>query len=332
MRTIIHKLLMRACACLFFACLYSWTADSVSAQRNPVYMSIEAHVAQAEDVYVGTISQVGLFEHDKKGDYGATITVDATETLKGSHRKRFQVFAYGDKTREPFQAWSLKRTPLLWFIRPKSADDSSDSPSKGWSFFPVDPADSMTPLPMVGYFSLDFRLIRSPRQILAIARRYAKTSSHSQTATIHSLCYMQDLVCKLFPYTTGGELLVPVGPELERAARRMILSPGSFLPSEREIKGIGHDDYLAVKASDEGSVRRMGVEALAHFKSGANIDLLKRQLDDTFLESNWDNDHDVYAIRKVAFKALQKWNVKVAEPPLHPSPDVSGQAKQANKR
>jgi len=330
MRTILNKLLIRACACLFLACLYGGTADSASAQRNPVYMSIEAEVAQAEDVYIGTVSLIGSTEHDSQGNSGATITVDATETVKGSRRKRFQVFAYGDKPLDLFPKWSLKRTPLLWFLRPRSADDGPDSPRKGWSFFPVDPADSMTPLPIVGYFSLDFRLIRSPRQILAIARRHAKTSA--KTATFHSLRYMPDLTHRLFPYNTGGELIVPIGPELEKVARRMILSPGSILPSEREIKGIGHADYLAAKAVDEGSVRRMGVQALAHFKSGANIDLLKRQLDDPFVENDWYNDQNVYSIRKLAFEALRKWDVKVAEPPLHPSSDVSEQAKQTDKR
>jgi len=293
-------------------------------------MSIEADVAQAEDAYVGTISQIGSPETDKEGNHGVRITVDATETLKGSHRKRFQVFAYSDKPLELFPKWSLKRTPLLWFIRPKSADDGPDSPSKGWNFFPVDPAGAMTSLPIVGYFSLDFRLIRSPRQILAIARRAAKT--YAKTATLHSLCYMPDLTHRLFPYNTGGELLVPIGPELERVARRMILSPGSILPSEQEIKGIGHADYLAARAADEGSVRRMGVQALAHFKSDANIDLLKRQLNDPFVESTWDSDYNVYSVRKMAFEALRKWDVQVAEPPLHPSSDIPGQTKQAHQR
>jgi hypothetical protein len=98
----------------------------------------------------------------------------------------------------------------------------------------------------------------------------------------------------------------------------MILSPGSILPSEREVKGIGHDAYLAIKAEDEGRVRRIGVEALAHFKSDANIALLERHLDDPFLENRWDDDLNVYSVRKLAFKALQKWGVKVAEPQMHP--------------
>ncbi|MCX6380027.1 MAG: hypothetical protein NT023_11225 [Armatimonadetes bacterium] len=204
---------------------------------------------------------------------------------------------------------------MLWFVR-KESHDSSASPSKYWSTLTLDPAEARTPLPMVGYFSMDFHLIRSPRQVLEIARRYARTSS--KTAMLYSLRYMPDLVHRLFPYNAGGELLVPIGPQLEKVARRMILKPGSILPSEREVKGISHAAYLAIKATDEGSVRRMGVEALGHFKSDANIALLKRQLDHPFLESNWDNNINVYSVRLLAFKNLLKWGVQVTEPQLHP--------------
>ncbi len=318
MSTTFQTQLLRFSTRLFIAYLYGCIAIAASAQRNPVHSSIEAYVAQADCVYVGTVSQVEMRDRAKEGDYTATLTIDATKTLKGDPCNRFQVFVYSDETAAPFRVWSQKRTSLLWFLRRNKGDDGSASPIKYWSSITIDPAESLTPLPAVGYFSMEFRLIRSPRQVLEIARRYAKASS--KTAELHSLRYMPDLVHRLFPYNAGGELLVPIGQQLERVARRMILSPGSLLPSERELKGIGHDTYLAIKATDEGSVRRMGVEALAHFKSDANIDLLKRQLGDLYFESSWDGDHNVYPVRKMAFNTLRKWGVQVTEPQLHLHP------------
>lgn len=316
MKALFKKRLCGFGALLFVACLCISTALSVAAQRNPVYTSIEAQVAQADGVYVGTISQLNLRAPNENGDHVATLTVDATETLKGIRRKHFKVFVYGGYDVNTIKIWSQKHTPLLWFPRKTGTEDNSDSPIKSCAFLTINPADWVSPLPLVGYFSMEFRLIRSPRQILNIARRYAKTAT--QAPKLHSLRYMPDLVHRLFPYNAGGELIVPVGQELERVARRMILSPGSILPMEREIKGIAHADYLASKATDEGSLRRIGVEALAHFKSDANIELLKRCLGDPFLESRWNYDTNVYSVRKLAFNALLKWGVKVTEPQLHP--------------
>ena len=70
------------------------------------------------------------------------------------------------------------------------------------------------------------------------------------------------------------------------------------------------------------SLRRIGVEALGRFKSGANIALLKHYLDDAFLESYWDVEQNVYSVRKMALEALRKWGVTVAQPQLHPDPEA----------
>ena len=315
MKTIFLRGYFQFGMCLWLVCLFGSNNTTAMAQRNPVHMSIEALVAQADGVYLGTVYKESSIDHDKGGNAESSITIDVSETLKGSPRKRLELLTFGNPPDQNYQTWRQKRTRMLWFVRNGSADKGFASPIQYWSCLTVDPEESLTPLPTFAYFSMEFRAIRSPRKVLDIARRYAKSSSG--TTLLFSLRYMPDLIHRLFPYNAGGELVVPVGPQLEKVARRMILSPRSFLPLEQEIKGINHDDYLAARANDEGTFRRMGVECLAHFKSDANIDLLKRQLDDPYLERYWDNDQDVYSVRKLAYSALQKWGVSVPEPRIY---------------
>ena len=297
---------------------------SASSQRNPVYSSLEAYVAGAESVYLASLAELDEHGRDEAGAPCVRVILDVTQTLKGERRKRAEAITYLDNEQllEAWRTWSHQRTPLLGFLhRPRKDQREAAAPEIVDPLLPVDPADfdRVSPHPVVGYFSMDFRLLRTPRPILDVVRRYIKTAP--KTVPIHSLRYLPDLIRKQFPYNTGGELLVPVVPELEAIARRMILSPASFLPAESKVLGVSHPEYLAFKATDEGSLRRMGVEALGRFKSGANIALLKRCLDDPFLEPYWDIDQDVYSVRKMALEALRKWGVKVAPPQLHRAPE-----------
>lgn len=323
-----HRLisLRLICLALWLTGLSGGLVRPAFAQHHPVYSSLEAQFTEADSVCIGTIAEVGEPQPTKYGTPIMQVTLDVTETLKGEKHKRYPVFLYlysRSNARSILQEKSRKRTPLLAFIRHRRNDQTdADGPDRTAELFPINPTedDSNSEIPTVGYFSMDFRLLRTPRQVLDAVHRYAKKAP--KTATMHAFIYIPDLIRKQFPYSTGGELLVPVAPQLEPIARRMILTPASFLPAESEVHNVSHTEYLAFQPVDEGNLRRIGVQALAHFQSKANIELLKRQLSDPFIERRtdptWEGEKDVYSVRKFAFDTLKKWGVKVAEPQLHP--------------
>ena len=156
-----------------------------AAQRNPVYSSLEAYVAGAEGVYVATIAEI-----DPPEANGVRVLLDVTETLKGEKRKRVRAISYdAQHFQDAWRTWKRRRTPLLGFVR----RPEPGLPEIVTWLFPIDPAE-FEGVSAVGYFSMDFRLVRAPHQILETVRRYARTGP--ATATIHSLRYMPDLIRK----------------------------------------------------------------------------------------------------------------------------------------
>lgn len=307
------------CIALLLAMLSGGFIRFAFAQRNPVYSSLEAQFALADGVCLGTIGELGEPEPTESGVLYVQVILDVTETLKGGKRKRYPVFIHHDRDgMDIVREWSRKRIPLLGFIRHRRNDQTdANGPDRTAYFLPINPREDGHPsnLPEVGYFSMDFRYLRTPHEILDTVHRYAKKAP--KTARIHTYYYIPNLIGK--QTSTGGELLVPVVSQLETIARRMVLTPASFLPTEAEVHHVSHEEYLAFKAKDEGRIRKLGIQALAYFKSRTNIELLKRYLSDPFIEPEWEFEKDVYIVRKRAFETLQKWGVVVAEPQLRSS-------------
>lgn len=282
---------------------------SSQAQRNPVYTSLEYFLGTSEAVYVGTVSDLSE-PQNVDGDFGSVVTVETTETIKGPQQKTLKLFHYDVAQYKPYAAWKQKQEKCLWFVR-KNGDKS---PNKGWNALPLDPNGSSRALPVVGYFTFDFHLLTTPKQVLSAARAYAQ--QNTGIAKVHSLSYMPNLVAKLFPYNTGGEVLVPIVPELEKAAIQMIQSPDKVLPSQKQLPKLSSKEYQRLRTQDEGNLRQVGIQALAKFKSDRNIELVKKYLNDPFIAEYWDNEKNVYSVRKVAYETLTKWDVKVEKPVL----------------
>jgi hypothetical protein len=73
-------------------------------------------------------------------------------------------------------------------------------------------------------------------------------------------------------------LVVPVVPELQALARRLLIAPEEILamaPDRPSYRGIRQDKTLALT-----QLRRSGIFALAPFKTRDNVSLLARYLDD----------------------------------------------------
>lgn len=295
------------------ACL-CFLASSALAQRHPVHSSVESYVCGAYHVYVGAVTNVGPTEPTRPDGvipFEMEVTVD--EVLKGAKRKSFKVLQYTWMSGTVREEWlGLQGKQMLWFVgndmdrdRHTSARTMAVEPypgdiySKGW-----------------GNFTMDFQVLRSGKETLDYVRAFCREFKE-RTEKGLGLRLLPRLVCVRFPgHRTGGELIVPICPRLQSVALRMIRSPEKVLPTRKEMSHVSDEDYEAMFKEDTGTLRRMGVECLATFKSRNNIALLKGFLNDPFIEMDPQRDWrvKVYSVRRAAYEVLTKWGVQVDKP------------------
>jgi hypothetical protein len=285
-----------------------------SASAQPSYLplwTIEARVAQADHVVVGTIDKVsrkvivapggpdkiGVIYPDGQFEYTVTLKVGEVlkGTLKGTVDDLRPIHRVGSDKR--YEQWSKAQTSVLWFLGP--------TPKLGehrqWDILPLGrpvPAEDLyggrrgPP-----YFSKDFTLLKDNEELLACARAYAKTTPKVQP--IHRI-RIPAAVSR-----SSGELdflIVPVEPTLEQRAKRLIAKPQDFIPPGKKLDPQAR--YM---------LRFGGVDSLRFFKSDANAELLRSLLDDP-LEVYEGSLVPQYPVRVKAYEVLLHWGVEVPLP------------------
>ncbi len=171
-------------------------------------------------------------------------------------------------------------------------------------------------------FSMDLTVLRTPAEVLERAKEFLKS-----TPTAPALYQM--VLPGTFAHEAGFAsaladfIIVPVVPELENVARRMIERPESLVPpievppeaTPRERKA-----YEIRHAFDVAMFRKEGIGALGHFKSARNIELLQSQFADSAVwgytrhGEHGDETGYEYIIRRVAYETLTAWGVDVEKP------------------
>lgn len=119
--------------------------------------------------------------------------------------------------------------------------------------------------------------------------------------------------------------MVPIDARLEAVARRLIASPGDFLPADRPRPKDAEDRERQERLAqgEKDLLRRQGVRALAHFQSKENVAALKPLLADpaAWVQTVERNglpgvEERVYHIREAAYEVLRGWGVDVERPVL----------------
>ena len=280
-----------------------------SANAQPLQMSfrtIEARVAQADHVVVGTIDKVSRKTTvepgvtDKmgvsypEGQFEYTVTLKIGEVLKGDLKgivddlSTIEITRHSDKR---YEEWSQAQTTMLWFLGP--------TPKRGarrdWEILPLGqrvpserPFDSTSMRGGRWRYSMDFSLLKNDEELLARARAYGKTSQKVQRT--HSI----KIPPGFSPESSGGGdfLIVPVEPTLEERSKRLIVSPQDFAPKGVTLDASGYD-----------LLRLGGVNSLRYFKSDANAVLLRKVFE--------SGDDSLQSIRTKAYEVLLHWDVDV---------------------
>lgn len=275
---------------------------------------MESYVCGAENVYVGSVTKVSPPEPQRNDGlipFEMEVTVD--EVLKGGKTKSFNVLQYTWKSGNVREEWlALQGKKMLWFMNNDMDRDRHISAHT----LPVEPYPGDIYSKGWGNFTMDFHALRSGKETLDHVRTFSREFKERTTKGL-GLRLLPQLVGRVFPgHRTGGELIVPVCPRLESVALRMIRSPKTVLPTRKQVPQIPDEEYEALFKEDTGTLKRMGVDCLEHFKSKANIELLKGLLNDPSIELDPENDWrvKVYSVRRSAYKVLTKWGIQVNKP------------------
>jgi hypothetical protein len=274
-------------------------ADCATAQPSHRYhWSLEARIAEAEAVVVGPIAKLHRRvieepnQRQPNGQYEYAPAVKVEEVLKGKlagvvddlHPK----WSLGeDRT---YEEWRKAGNKILWFLGPAP----NERKKRVWQmvvFGKKAPAEDLfggrREPPM---YAMDFTLLKDEEAVLAHARKYAEASTR----------ILESDTIRFGP--PWNDLKVPVEPALEPLAKRLIATPQDFLPKGQKLT-----------PRERYQFRYSGVRLLRHFKSDANIALVKLLLDDP-PEKFESSLVAQYPVRVKAFEVLLHWNVDAALP------------------
>ena len=306
---------MPACKPLLLALSIVLAAGRAEAQPLVVtHETLEARIARAEHVVVGTIAKVTETDitapggRAAGGQYEYALVLKIDERLKGNARDEIEnlrvIRTYARDTR--YEEWRDAKTSIVWFIAPPEKANERG----GWSTLrlgksvPAEALYGQSGEPRL--FASDLTLLKGERAILDRARAYAKQSTKVLPTHIIDMPSIALAKADKGFRNPWNHVVVPVDAALEPLAKRLIASPHEFVAADDTL-----DDLSRYQ------LRFGGVCSLRHFKSETNAKLLRPLLDDPPVDFKGSYVWPV-PIRVKAFEILLEWGV---ETPLPKSPD-----------
>ena len=313
------------------SCVCLGLSNPAYAQYSQTFTSLEALVADAEDVVRGPIVKVlrdvkvpreGKDADGKEWPNGLveyTLTVRIDETLRGKKGGEIELVRSTEVYDTLCTQWGAAKTEFLWFLgqRDVYANVTYGDTDRKWGALrlgePVaSERDYGTNNPPI--FAMDFRVLTSREDILSAARNVAASIARSTRKRIElaTIDLPADVAELCGAHSARDFFTVPVVDELEPVARKMITSPDEL------IRGFVPHEF------SKKMLRLGGVEFLSHFKSDENAELLKGLLDDSFYFVFYEDEHGQplkqpvrkYVTRIAAYQVLKRWKVAVPKPIL----------------
>lgn len=258
-----------------------WQSSFAQPSARPV-RSLEVLTDESPVIFVGRVTDI-----KSTTDSGPLSTVVVEELIRGDAAKEiYQINLW--KPIDELADLKRRKVRLLIFLR-----DEGDGVS---GTFEVDDPEIKAPL---AYFTF----LKGGAAILKLAKERARLRPEPTAASFHigihdseaRSQWMQELVDAGETGTMISGLLVPIDARLEKWARSALESG---------------DLYVAGNA----------INALGHFKSPENINLLKKQLQSKLFSPSADGENigyekRQYGMRHRAYEILTNWGVAV-EPPI----------------
>ena len=285
------------------------------------YETLEARIAQAEHVVVGTVATVtetvvtqpgkqtrdGVYAPEGEYEYALVLKID--ERLKGNPKEEIESLRVVRKLGRDkrYAEWRDAKTSIVWFIAPplKANERGSWSTLRVGKSVPAEALYGQSGEPE--QFAMNFKPLTGEKAILDRARTYARQST--KVLPTHRI----NLPTCAFATRLGqdyrnpwNQFVVPIDPSLELLAKRLIAAPQEFVVAGEKL------DELA-----RYQLRIGGVCSLRYFKTEANATLLRSLLGEPKTEAK-DSYLENRPIRVKAFEILLEWGV---ETPLPKSPE-----------
>ena len=293
-----------------------------SAQESYDHWTIEAMAAQARIVFRGTITDLSRIEFDPKPGQPLKVrnmlTLGVAERFKGSPDRWMTLDRETVASDGRYELWLKNKTALLWFTfseeDPRPFPGSVIGPGlklpagQSWTAIhlsPPDPAEfAADPRASKCTFSMDFSVLNTDAEKLEATRKFLK---NNPGATKVCRISIPVLLTNSIGYTGPSEhLVLPVSPELEGIALRMINSPDTFLPNVHT-------------AAEATWIRADGVKLLGNFNSEKNVTLVKSLLNDPGKgpsDSMESATKTYFWVRLASYNVLSDWGIKVSKPVL----------------
>lgn len=305
--------------------LWLLSVAAVSAQIGITHPTLESKAGQAVAIYCGHITKVKrevLVAKNQSLPDGSAYSdgvvvyrfqLRIAETLKGKPTRTIALSRKTSAYDRRIDAWADACTDFLWFIgpprKPRNSKPIHDQPpGPSWNFLrldkPVAPERSYSKPHALPIFSMNLQVLRTPKTVLAAARTFGK--KHPKPVPVISVDFPRSLAGLGKGAGDANRIILPVVPELEGIARRMIVQPNSFAP-----KGQPPGPFLAM------TLREGGVHCLSQFRNNANITLIRTLLADRIVVGSTNAGGSrirLYPVRKAAFAQLTRWGVKVKRP------------------
>jgi hypothetical protein len=289
------------------------TGGRAAGQTTATYWTLEARIAQADAVVLGTLSRVarrvivppGGASPDgtvwPDGIDEVTVTIKVDEVLKGKVGDACEFTRTTTAYNRTYDGWLKACTPFLWFL---TREKERVAGANGIRLGKAVEAESGY---RTGYepplFSMDLAVLREADDILKHARLYARTCT--KVLPTHTITLPRGVAQRCTPSGDANFLIAPRDASLERLAKRLISSPEGFVPQGEQF-----DSLLRYQ------LRIGGVAALGHFQSDGNAALLRALLDDPteVFQKSGSGTVKRYPIRAAAYGILQTWGVRVPMP------------------
>ena len=234
------------------------------------HWTLEAMATQARVVFKGTITEVDKIDYDPKPGQPQmsryTLNIHVGERYKGSSDSWMTLDRVARSDDNRFELWKNSKTPMLFFRfseeDPRPYAGSQLGPGlklpagQSWTAVHIGPVDAAEiaahPSADKGALSMDLKVVSGGDAIVDAIKKFVKATP--DTAKVFRAQVPASVTHDLGTDDGAQYVVLPVVPDIEATALKMINTPEAFLPKQ-------------CSAADKTCIRAAGVKALGGFQN-----------------------------------------------------------------
>jgi len=291
--------------------------------------SLEWLVADSEVVVRGVVVDVAADTHWN------VVTIEVAEALKGAKAQRLKFamhkFDQGDAA---LAQWRQSKRELLWLLKRQDSAAPGEAPDREKllarhkidlyaTFFPRRPGEAWLPAIPLGppqeqeaqqplpFLTIDLRLLKTSDELVKAIRTAIAAPQGDGKVRSYSVSLPPEIAERTGFSRAQNYLTVPVDRRLEEFARRLIQTPGDYMPKlDSEKRSVTAAEGIAF-LNRQQALRLEGVKALRLFPSEKNVAIVRLWLDDPMSTEPFKDDRQALV---PAVPKSQQAEAKVALP------------------